>query len=85
MTDYVTAIAITGGNKRVAVRYASLMLQGLARAWLNSPPAGSINTWPAPTSDQGGRSSSRNASKGRARPIANSLQDGPPCATLARE
>ena len=27
------------------MRYAPLMLQGLARTWLNSLPMGSINTW----------------------------------------
>jgi hypothetical protein len=37
--DYGIAVDLTGGNKRVAVRYALLMLQGSARTWLNSLPA----------------------------------------------
>ena len=45
LTDYTTAIGITGANHRLAVRYAPLMLQGSARTWLNSLPMGSINTW----------------------------------------
>ena len=43
--DYSTAVDIAGGNKRVAVRYVPLMLQGSARTWLNSLPANSINAW----------------------------------------
>ena len=38
------AIGITGANRRLAVRYTPLMLQGSARTWLNSLPMGSINT-----------------------------------------
>ena len=45
LTDYTTAIGITSANRRLAVRYAPLMLQGSARTWLNSLPMGSINTW----------------------------------------
>ena len=45
LTDYTTAIGIAGGNHRLAVRYAPLMLQGSARTWLNSLPMGSVNTW----------------------------------------
>ena len=45
LIDYTTAIGIAGGNHRLAVRYAPLMLQGSPRTWLNSLPAGSINTW----------------------------------------
>ena len=45
LTDYTTAIGITGANHRVAVRYAPLMLQGSARTWLNSLPMSSTNTW----------------------------------------
>ena len=43
--DYSTAVGIAGGNKRVAVRYSPLMLQGSARTWLNSLPANSVNAW----------------------------------------
>jgi hypothetical protein len=45
MLDYNIAIEIVGGNKRVAVRYALLMLTGSARTWLNSLPALQINSW----------------------------------------
>ena len=45
LTDYTTAIGIAGGNRRLALRYAPLMLQGSARTWLKSLPAGSINAW----------------------------------------
>src|SRR4051812_33027274 len=38
-----TAVDIAGGSRRVAVRYAPLMLQGSARSWLNSLPSNSIN------------------------------------------
>jgi hypothetical protein len=34
-----------GGNRRLAVCYAPLMLQGLARMWMNNLPVGSINAW----------------------------------------
>jgi hypothetical protein len=44
--DYNTAVGIANGNKRVAMCYAPLMLQGQARTWLNSLQAGSINSWP---------------------------------------
>ena len=43
--DYMTAVGIVGGNRRVAVRYAPLMLQGSALSWLNSLPKNSINCW----------------------------------------
>jgi hypothetical protein len=43
LVDYTTAVGITGGKKRVAVRYAPLMLQGSARTWLNSLPPNSVN------------------------------------------
>jgi hypothetical protein len=36
LSDYVTAVDIAGGNKRIAVRYVLLMLTGSARTWLNS-------------------------------------------------
>ena len=45
LSDYITAISIAGGNKRVAVRYALLMLRDSARTWLNSLPVGSVNSW----------------------------------------
>jgi hypothetical protein len=45
LSDYVIAIDIAGGNKRVAVRYTPLMLQGSARTWLNIMPALHINSW----------------------------------------
>jgi hypothetical protein len=44
LSDYVTAVDITGGNKRIAVRYAPLILTGSARTWLNSLPALQINS-----------------------------------------
>ena len=43
LTDYMTAVGIAGGSRRVAVRYAPLMLQGSARSWVNSLPKNSIN------------------------------------------
>ena len=45
LVDYSTAIGIADGNKRIAVRYAPLMLQGSARTWLNSLRPNSINAW----------------------------------------
>ena len=39
------AVNIAGGNKRVAMRYVPLMLQGSARTWLNNLPPESINSW----------------------------------------
>src|SRR3954463_3468168 len=45
LVDYMTAVGIAGGNRRVAVRYAPLMLQGSARSWLNSLPSNNINYW----------------------------------------
>src|SRR3954471_8995840 len=41
----MTVVGIAGGGRRVAVRYAPLMLQGSARSWLNSLPNNSINCW----------------------------------------
>jgi hypothetical protein len=38
LADYGITIDIVGGNKRLAVRYAPLMLQGATRTWLNSLP-----------------------------------------------
>src|SRR3954462_15681103 len=45
LTDYITAVRIAGGSRRLAIRYAPLMLQGSARTWLNSLPRNSINCW----------------------------------------
>jgi hypothetical protein len=45
LLDYGIAVNITGGNKRVAVHYAPLMLTGSARTWLNSLLALQINSW----------------------------------------
>src|SRR4051812_26748105 len=41
----MTAVRITGGSRRLAVRYAPLMLQGSARTWLNSLLRDSVNCW----------------------------------------
>jgi hypothetical protein len=43
LSDYGITVDIAGGNKRLAVCYAPLMLQGSARTWLNSLPALQIN------------------------------------------
>jgi hypothetical protein len=45
LLDYGITVDIAGGTKRVAVRYAPLMLIGSARTWLNSLPALQINSW----------------------------------------
>jgi hypothetical protein len=45
LSDYVTAVDIAGGNKKIAVRYAPLMLTGSAQTWLNSLLALQINSW----------------------------------------
>ena len=45
LIDYSTAVSIANGNKRVAVKYVPLMLQGTARTWLNSLKPRSINSW----------------------------------------
>jgi hypothetical protein len=45
LVDYNIAVGIAQGNKRFAVRYALLMLQGQARTWLNSLMPESINSW----------------------------------------
>lgn len=44
LVDYSTAINIAGGNLRLAVRYAPLVLKGTTRSWLNSLPKGSVNS-----------------------------------------
>src|SRR4051812_42589980 len=41
----MTAVRIAGGSRRLAVRYAPLMLQGSARTWLNSLPRDNIDCW----------------------------------------
>src|SRR4051812_19884943 len=43
LTDYMTTVRIAGGSRRLAVRYAPLMLQGSARTWLDSLPRDSVN------------------------------------------
>ena len=43
--DYITAVGIAGSNKRVAMHYIPLMLQGSARTWLNNLPNESVNSW----------------------------------------
>ena len=45
LVDYSTAVSIANGNKRVAVKYVPLMLQGTARTWLNILKPRSINSW----------------------------------------
>jgi hypothetical protein len=45
LSDYVNAVDIAGGNKRIAVRYVPLMLTGSAWMWLNSLLALQINSW----------------------------------------
>jgi hypothetical protein len=45
LSDYGIAVDIAGDNKRVAMRYALLMLTGSAWMWLNSLPALQINSW----------------------------------------
>src|SRR3954468_10424706 len=45
LSDYLIAVPIAGGSRRVAVRYAPLMLHGSARTWLNSLPKDSVNCW----------------------------------------
>ncbi|KAI4980027.1 hypothetical protein ZWY2020_016780 [Hordeum vulgare] len=45
LIDYTTTVDIARGNKRIAVRYVPLVLTGSVRIWLNSLPAGSVNSW----------------------------------------
>ena len=45
LIDYSTAVSIANGNRRVAVKYVPLMLQGTARTWLNSLKPYSVNSW----------------------------------------
>src|SRR3954468_20882987 len=45
LTDYMTAVRIVGGSRRLAVRYVPLMLQGSPQTWLNSLPRDSVNCW----------------------------------------
>ena len=44
LVDYSTVVSIANGNKRIAVKYVPLMLQGTARTWLNSQKPRSINS-----------------------------------------
>ena len=40
LSDYTTAVAIAGSNKRVVARYVPLMVKNSVCTWLNSlPPA----------------------------------------------
>ena len=45
LVDYSMAVSIANGNKRVAVKYVPLMLQGTARTWLNSLKPRNNNSW----------------------------------------
>src|SRR3954464_5168203 len=45
LVDYATVVDIASDNKRVAVKYVPLMLQGTARTWLNSLKPRSITSW----------------------------------------
>ena len=45
LIDYSTAVRIANDNRRVAVKYVPLMLQGTTRTWLNSLKPYSINNW----------------------------------------
>ena len=44
LVDYSMAVSIANSNKRVAVKYVPLMLQGTARTWLNSLKPRNINS-----------------------------------------
>ena len=45
LEDYRVAAQIGGGNDNVATKHLPLMLEGLARAWLNQLAPGSIFSW----------------------------------------
>ena len=45
LVGYVTRVGIAGGNRRVAVCYALLMMKDAARTWVNSLPPASIHCW----------------------------------------
>src|SRR3954471_14770334 len=45
LTDYMTAVGITAGSRRVAVLYDPMMLEGSALSWLNSLPSNNVNCW----------------------------------------
>ncbi|MCY3297055.1 hypothetical protein ECD90_09085, partial [Acinetobacter pittii] len=45
LIDYSSAVSIANGNRRVAVKYVPLMLQGMACTWLNSLKPHSVNSW----------------------------------------
>ena len=44
LIDYSRAVSIANGNRRIAVNYVPLMLQGTAWTWLNSLKPYSINS-----------------------------------------
>ena len=44
LIDYSTAASIANGNRRVAVKYVPLMLQGTTCTWLNSLKPYSVNS-----------------------------------------
>lgn len=45
MIDYSTAVSIANGNRRVAVKYVALKLQGTTHTWLNSLKPYNVNSW----------------------------------------
>ena len=45
LEDYRVAVHIGAGNDEVAMKHLPLMLDGLARAWLNQLAPGSIYSW----------------------------------------
>ena len=45
LIDYSTVVRIANGNMCVAVKYVPLMLQGIARTWLNSLKPYSVSSW----------------------------------------
>lgn len=45
LVDYSTAVSIANGKKHVAVKYILLMVQGMARTWLNSLKPRIIKSW----------------------------------------
>ena len=82
LVDYSTAVSIANDNKRVAVKYVPLMLQGTVCTWLNSLKPYSVNSWvdftprssfttsPAPTSGRPSLASFLYASKAPPSPRA---------------
>ena len=95
LIDYSTAVSIANGNRRVAVKYVPLMLQGTARTWLNSLKPYSINSWldftevfvrnfTSTYKRLPSLASSPSASKGPTSRPATTSRDGPSSATPAR-